>query len=77
MTSHFLGLRLYFLRVATCFVTMQTMRYMDKLLEYSGLLGEIFQGRSSYSMGGSSTESEKRKAVGHYVGEEDCGSLCW
>jgi len=45
------------------------MRYMDKLLEYSGLLGEIFQGRSSYSLGGGSLESEKRKAVGHYVGE--------
>lgn len=47
----------------------QTMRYLDSLLEYSESLGEIFEGRNSYSLSSGSTDAGKKKAVGQYVGE--------
>ena len=55
------------------------MRYLDSLLEYSELLGEIFQGRNSYSLGTGSTEAEKRKAVGQYLGKSTpvLGETSW
>ncbi len=45
------------------------MSYLDSLLEYSESLGEIFQGRNSYSLAGGSSDTDKKKAVGQYVGE--------
>lgn len=47
---------------------LQTLRFIETLLEYEDLLGDIFQGQSSFSLGNRSTESEKKKAVGQYLG---------
>ena len=44
------------------------MRFIESLLEFADFLGDIFQGLNSFSLGNGITESEKRKAVGQYLG---------
>lgn len=44
----------------------QTMHFVEALLEYASLLGDIFQGQNSFSLG--TSDSEKKKAVGQYLG---------
>lgn len=45
------------------------MRFVKALLEYAGALGDIFQGLNSFSLGSDTSDLEKRKAVGQYLGE--------
>lgn len=45
------------------------MRFIEALLEYEQFLGEIFLGQNSFSLGNGTTDMEKKKAVGQYLGE--------
>lgn len=48
-------------------LTSNTMRFVQALLEYAAALGDIFQGLNSFSLGGSTSDLEKKKAVGQYL----------
>lgn len=50
-------------------IFLQTMSFIKDLLEYANSLGEIFQGLNSFSLSSGSSESEKKKALGQYLGE--------
>ena len=50
-------------------VILQTMSFIKDLLEYANSLGEIFQGLNSFSLSSGSSEFEKKKALGQYLGE--------
>lgn len=45
------------------------MRFIEALLEYEDFLADIFQGLDSFSLGNGTTEIEKKKAVGMYLGK--------
>ncbi len=45
------------------------MRFIESLLEYVDLLGDIFRGQNSFSLANEMSEDEKRKSVGQYLGK--------
>ena len=45
------------------------MRFIEAVLEYEQFLGEIFLGQNSFSLGNGTSEMERKKVVGQYLGE--------
>lgn len=51
--------------IVYCLSHSQTMWFIEQLLDYSRILGEVLQGQSSYAT--SSTDLERNKALGKFL----------
>ena len=50
----------------TVCVCVQTLWFLENLLEYSRIVGEVFLGEGSFAA--RSSDQERRKALGQYLG---------